>query len=130
MSNESFPFFESSEAATRHAIEASGRDMKDVAHALWPDRNPLAARTLLLNALNENRAERLTADQHAHVARICGRYDWLYYVCYQLGHSRPVPQTPADQAAEIQHALFKKAEEMRGLLNQIEQLKPKLRAVS
>lgn len=130
MTAESFPFFDSSEAATRHAIEASGRDPKDVAHALWPDKNVAAARTALLNALNENRPERLTADQHAFVARYCQRYDWLYYVCYQLSHSRPVPQTAADQAAQIQTALFSKAEEMRGLLNQIELLKPKLRAVA
>lgn len=129
MSQENFPFFESSEAATKHAIQSSGREIKDVAKALWPDKSVDAARTALSNALNENRSERLTADQHLFVAKYIGRFEWLYYVCHQCSHTRPVPVTPAEQAAALQSALFEKSGELRALLDQVEALKPKLRAV-
>lgn len=127
---EAFPFFESAESATKHAIQASGREVKDVAHALWPDKTVEAARTALSNALNEHRSERLTADQHIFIARYTGRHDWLYYACQQLSHSRPTPVTPAEQAAELQQALFETADQMRSLLDRVSALKPKLRAVS
>lgn len=125
MSQQILPFFDSAEAATKHAIEASGKDPKEVGHALWPDKSPAAARTALLNALNENRAERLTADQHVFVANYCRRYDWLYYVAMQCSHSRPEHVTPAEVAARLQQQLFAKTDELRGLLTQIDALRPK-----
>ena len=130
MTQHALPFFDSSEAATKYAIEASGKDPKDVAHALWPDKSPAAARTALLNALNENRAERLTADQHVFIANYCRRYDWLYFVAMQCSHSRPEHITPAEVAARLQQQLFAKTDELRGLLSQIEALKPKLGRVA
>jgi hypothetical protein len=123
MSQENFPFFESSEAATKHAIQASGRDMKEVAKALWPDKTVDAGRTALLNALNENRSERLTAGQHIFIAKHCGRFDWLYFVCHQLSHTRPIAVTPAEQVAELQQLLFRKAAELKPVLEQIEKLR-------
>lgn len=122
MSQEELPWFESSEAATKHAIEVSGRPLKAVGSALWPDKSPDAARTALANALNENRPERLTADQHIFVATFVKQYHWLHYVAHQCSHSRPVLQTPAAKAAELQVALFAKAAEFKGLIAQIEQL--------
>jgi len=114
--------FDSSEAATRHAITASGRDPKDVGHALWPDKSPPAARTALLNALNESRAERLTADQHLFVARYCGDFSWLYYVCARANHSRPVLQAPENRALEILQRVDACKADLRGLLAQLENL--------
>jgi hypothetical protein len=130
MSQEAFPFFESSEAATKHAIQASGREIKEVARALWPDKTVDAARTALSNALNENRSERLTADQHIFIAQFTGRFEWLHYACHQLSHTRPVPVTPAEQAAALQAALFEKSGELRALLDQVDALKPRLRSVA
>lgn len=124
------PFFESDKAATKYAVQASGKTVKDVAHAIWPNKSIERAQTDLLNALNENRETQLSTDEHMAVARYCGQYDWLYYVCHRCSHSRPVPVTPADQAAELQAALFSKADELRAVLSQIEALKPRLSGVS
>lgn len=128
--NHALPFHESAEAATKHAIAASGKTVKQVGAALWPDKSADAARTALSNALNENRDERLTADQHIFIANFCGQYDWLYYAAHQCSHARPAQETPQARAAEVQAALFAKAAELRSLLNQIEALEPKLRSAA
>lgn len=122
MSSHSMPFFDSAEAATLHAIQASEKDPKQIASALWPDKSVPAARTALLNALNENRAERLTADQHMFVANYCGQYDWLYYASHKCRHSRPHQLTPEAETARINQALQDKARELRGLLDAIDSI--------
>lgn len=129
MTQQAMPFFESDKAATKYAIQASGKSIKDVAHHIWNGKTIERAQTDLLNALNENRETQLSTDEHMAIARYTGCYDWLYYVCHRCSHSRPVPVTPAEQAAELQAALFAKADELRAVLGQIEQLKPRLRAV-
>ena len=96
------PWFESSEEATKHAIQVSGKPIKSVAAALWPDKSPTRAYTDLANALNENRSERLTADQHVFIANHCGQYDWLYFVADQCSHSRPHAIAKEDRQAMLQ----------------------------
>lgn len=128
VAQEDFPFFESGEAATKHAIQASGRKFKEIGAALWPSKTPERAGVDLANALNEQRDERLTTEQHIFIARFVNRYDWLYYACQQLSHERPALQTPAEEAQRLQEALFSKTDELRALLNQVDALKPKLRA--
>lgn len=130
MSQAALPFFESDKAATKFAIQVSGKEPKAIAHALWPNKTVERAQTDLLNALNENRESQLSADEHIFIANFCGRFDWLYYVAHRCSHSRPTPQTPEDLTAQVQAALFQKADELRAILSQIESLKPKLRSVA
>lgn len=127
MSQSELPFFDSAEAATRHAIEASGKTLKEVAGALWPDRNVEAARTLLANSLNDNRPERLTADQHIFIANYCRRYDWLYFACHSCSHSRPIQQTPEERKAQVEAAVLETVEHMRDLVKRYEGLLPQSR---
>ena len=121
------PFFDSAEAATRHAIEASGKTLKEVAVALWPDKTNDAARTLLANCLNENRPERLTADQHAFIAAFCGRFDWLYYLCHKCSHSRPEPIAPEDQRARLQREFINSVDRLEIIRQQLARNDTKLR---
>lgn len=129
MTQQAMPFFDSDKAATKYAIQASGKAPKDVARVIWPSKTIERAQTDLLNALNENRETQLSTDEHMAIAQYTGQYDWLYYVCHRCSHSRPVPVTPTEQAAELQAALFSKAEELERILAQVVLLKPKLRAV-
>lgn len=126
MSQQRMPFFESAEDATRFAIAASGKAPKQIACALWPDKSPAAAHTALMNALNEGRSERLTFDQHLFVATYTGQFDVLRYAAMLCDHSQPVPQAPQEKAAQLQAALFSQAANLKGLLQQIEALQPKL----
>ncbi|HZR35699.1 MAG TPA: hypothetical protein VFA75_10015 [Nevskia sp.] len=115
MSQHSLPFFESAEEATRHAIEASGRKFKEVAPALWPDKSVEAATTLLRNALNEARAERLTFDQHLLIARHVGRFDVLLYAAMSCNHSLPTPVAPADLEAKLQRDFIASVQQLESI---------------
>lgn len=99
---ESLPFFECADEATDHAIKASGRQYKEVAHALWPALKLDTAYARLKACLNADKAEKLTSDEHMFIANFCGRYDWLYYHCSGCSHDRPSPISPADVAAQLQ----------------------------
>ena len=132
MNQQSMPFFDSAEAATKHAIQSSGKSIKQVAAHLWPGKTLDAAQTRLANCLNDSRDEKLTADEHAAVAEFCDSYEWLYYIAHRLNHSRPVQQTPEEKASQVQAAIVQTANQMRALLNQFDALQQpvKLRAVA
>jgi hypothetical protein len=119
MNQQAMPWFDSDKAATKYAIQNSGKEPKDVAHALWPHKTVPRATTDLLNALNENREEQLSSDEHAFIANYCRSFEWLYYHCHKLMHSRPLLQTPAEVTAQLQATLLDKADELEGLLKQI-----------
>ena len=129
MSQQSMPFFDSDKAATKYAIQASGKTMKDVGHALWPNKSIERAQTDLLNALNDGRAEQLSSDEHAFIANYTGQDEWVRYVCLKTSHDAPRRVTPSEQAAALQEALFTKAGELRSLLDQVDALRPRLKAV-
>lgn len=125
MTQQVLPFFDSDKAATKYAMQASGKTPKQVATALWPNKTVERAQTDLNNALNDNRGEQLSSDEHAFIANFCGRYDWLYYQAHKCRHSRPVLQTPEEISAQVQEALFQKAEEIEALLRQIRSMNPR-----
>ena len=127
MSQQTLPFFDSDKAATKYAIQASGKSTKQVAAALWPNKTMERAQTDLNNALNDNRGEQLSSDEHSFIANFCQQYDWLYYQSHKCRHSRPVLQTPEEVAAQVQEALFAKADELEALLRQIRAVNPRLR---
>lgn len=122
MNQQAMPFFDSAEAATRFAIQASGKTLKEVGARLWPALSVAAAQTRLANSLNEHRDEKLSADEHMAVAVFCERFDWLHYACLRCGHAQPARVTPEARAAELQGLLFERAGEMRRLLGEIEAL--------
>lgn len=128
MTQAALPFFESDKAATKYAVQASGRAIKEVAAALWPNKTVERAQTDLLNALNENRESQLSTDEHIFIASYTGRYDWLYYACHRCQHSRPYQQTTDEIQAQLTAALFQKADELESVLRQVQQLRPKARA--
>lgn len=125
MNQQSLPFFESDKAATKYAIQASGKSPKEVAAALWPNKTIERAQTDLLNALNENRESQLSTDEHIFVANFCGQYDWLYFACHRCGHSRPVAQTPEDQKAQVEAAIVSAVEHFETLVKRFKELTPK-----
>jgi hypothetical protein len=103
--------------------------MKDVAHAIWSTKSIERAQTDLLNALNDNRNEQLSTDEHMAIARYTGHFDWLYYVCHRCNHSRPVPITPEERAAELQERVMRLIGELKPVLAEFDQIKPSLRVV-
>lgn len=124
MSQQAMPFFDSAKAATKYAIQASGKTAKEVAHALWPNKTIERAQTDLLNALNENRESELSTEEHLFIAMFCNQFDWLYYACHRAEHARPVRQSPEDQQAQIQAAILETADRFEALMKQFRQQVP------
>lgn len=122
MNQQAMPFFESDKAATKYAIQASGRSPKEVASALWPNKTVERAQTDLLNALNENRESQLSTDEHIFIAKFCQQFDWLFFACHRCGHSRPMAQTPEDQQAQIQAAILETADRFEALMKRFREL--------
>lgn len=130
MSQQDLPFFESDKAATKYAIQAAGKTIKEVGHALWPNKTVERAATDLNAALNENRTEQLSTDEHAFVANFCGRFDWLYYASHQCSHSRPEPIAPEDMRAKLQRDVISAVQHLDGIAKRLERLGFPLRAAS
>lgn len=129
VNQQALPFFESDKAATKYAIQQSGKSPKDVAHALWPNKTVERAQTDLLNALNENRESQLSTDEHIFIANLCGQYDWLYFACHRCSHSRPVAQTPDEQKAQVEAAILETVDRMERLVKDFKAISPtKVRA--
>ena len=116
MIQESMPFYESAEAATKAAIQASGQSPKGVAKELWKGKTQEAAATRLMNCLNDSRDEKLTADEHIAIANIVQQFHYLHYTCAQLSHERPRFISPEAVAAEKQERFIALAKEMKLLL--------------
>lgn len=130
MTQQALPIYETGEEATKAAILNSGKTMQQVGHALWPERSVEAAATLLRNALNPNRDERLTSDQHLFVANFTGDYSWLYYCAHRCGHSQPVPVAPEDEQARLQREFVDAVRALGELQRRLDQNGARLRSVA
>lgn len=122
MSHDYLCRFESSEEATKFAISSSGKTLKEVACALWPEKSAAAAHTALTAALNDNRPERLTADQHVLIANYCDQYHWLAYVACRTGHDAPRKTTREVQLAAVAQQIKAQARDLRALLSSLESM--------
>jgi len=130
MSQHAMPFFESAEDATQHAIRSSGKAPKAIASALWPSLIQASAYARLMNALNPDKAEKLTADEHAFIAEFCGQYDFLQYLAHRLSHSQPVPVAPEDQHARLQREFVEAVSRLGQLQRQLDTSGQRLRSAA
>lgn len=109
MSQAEMPFFDSPNEATKFAIQSSGKTYKQVGAALWPQKTPEQASTLLANALNDNRKEELDSSEHIFIGKYCQRFYWLYHACIESDHTIPTPITPEDRKADLQRQYIEAA---------------------
>lgn len=105
MSNkaQSFLFHESFSDALKEVILAAG-GTKSVACKLWPEKTPDAAQRTLLDALNDNRPEKLSPDQVLLLIRLgreVGCHAAINYVSRDGGYSDPQPIEPEDEKAKL-----------------------------
>lgn len=127
-----FPLYDSAEEATQAAIVRSVKEFKEVAHAVFPSLAPPTAYARLKAALNPEKPEKLTADEHALIARFTGQFDFLYYLAHALSHSRPSPVSPEDEAAALRRQVLQLGSDLKRSLDRLEQVEVRspLRAAS
>jgi hypothetical protein len=96
-------FHESLSDALKEVIQAAGGS-KSVACKLWPEKTPDSAHRTLLDALNENRAEKLSPEQVLFLLRIgreVGCHAAVNYMARESGYSDPQPVEPEDEKASL-----------------------------
>lgn len=114
------PFFESAEDATYSAILASRKPIKQIALALWPSMKIDSAYARLKGALNPDRPEKLSADEHIFIANHCNQFQFLYYTENQCHHSGTNPCSPEDEKAELQRKAEQTVSEMKAIVRRLE----------
>jgi hypothetical protein len=111
------PFFESAEDATHSAIIASRKPLKEVALSLWPSMKMDSAYARLRGALNHDRPEKLSADEHIFIANHCEQYHFLHYIENQCHHAGSQRVTPADELAHLQQDILKGQQALTQAMN-------------
>lgn len=117
-----FGFHASAEDATTAAIHKSGRPMKVIASDLWPGLKMDTAYSRLRGCLNQDRPEKLTADEHLAIARLCGEFDFLHYAAQELQHSRPEPVAPEDARDQLNRQVIAVGAQLKGLLDRLDSI--------
>lgn len=123
-------FYEGPEDAVRSAIKRSGRTLKEVACHLWPAMSMESARARLSDALAEAGKAKLDFGEVVEICRFTGQHDPLYFMAYELHHSRPSPVAPKDEAAALISEFNRHVEMASKFMARVERLNaPDLKAV-
>lgn len=96
-------FHESLSDALKDIIQAAGGS-KSVACKLWPEKAPDSAHRTLLDALNENRPEKLSPEQVLFLLRIgreVGCHSGINYMTREAGYADAQPIEPEDEKASL-----------------------------
>jgi hypothetical protein len=123
-------FHESLSDALKDIIQAAGGS-KSVACKLWPEKTPDSAHRTLLDALNENRPEKLSPEQVLFLLRIgreVGCHSAINYMSRDAGYSDPQPIEPEDEKASLMRDFIAAQKAMSLIANRLENVG--LRAVA
>lgn len=118
-------FFDSFEDAVKHVVSVLGGP-KEVGRLLWPTKSPEAARSRLLDCLNEKEPQKLDPNEIIALAR-AGRekgchaiVDWL---TQEAGYSKPIPIAPQDEAAELERQAIAAVQSLDSIVKRFERAK-------
>lgn len=96
-------FHESINDAIKDIINHAG-GMKSVGAKLYPEKTPDSAHRTLLDALNDNRPEKLSPEQLMFILKIgrqVGCHSAINYITRDCGYSDPMPIEPDDVKAKL-----------------------------
>ncbi len=120
--------FDSITEALISCVKASGGS-KTVGATLWPDVAPDQAQRKLLNALDDNRPEKLSPSQTLLIfklARERGFHDGVGYVLESLGYAPTTPIEPKDEAAELMRQVIESQRLLAAQMERLANLQPQL----
>lgn len=108
--------------ALREVIASCG-GAKQVAGKLWPEKTPDAAHRLLLDCLNDTRAERLDPDRLRMLLRMgreVGCHAGINWLARDVGYEDPRPVEPADEVAGLMRDFITAQKALQGIAERIE----------
>lgn len=118
-------FYDDWQQAVTDTIANSGKSVKEVASALWPDMKMDSAYARFKNALRDDKAEKLTFAEVIYICRFCGSSDALYYMAQELDHAKPEPIVPQDEQARLLREFNASADALKKLADRIERFSNK-----
>lgn len=119
------PLFCESLADALKAVIASRGGSKVVACKLWPEKTPDAAHRNLLDALNENRSEKLCPEQVMFLLRLgrdSGCHAAINYLCRECGYTDPHPIEPEDERAKLMREFIEAQKSFKHMAEKMERL--------
>lgn len=108
--------------ALREVVGACG-GAKQVASQLWQEKSPDAAHRLLLDCLNEGRAERLDPDHLLMLLRLgrqAGCHAAMNWLLRDVGYEDARPVEPADEVAVLMRDYIQAAKSMQAIAERID----------
>jgi hypothetical protein len=115
-------FHESLTDALRDCVRALG-GAKVVGHAMRPEKTIAEAHTWLLNALDDNRPEKLSPDQVLWIMREARKVNChaaMAYIDRECGYADPQPIEPDDEKAALQRQFVEQSKAMQQLFARME----------
>lgn len=115
-------FYESFNQALTAVVQACG-GAKRVGSMLFPEKSADAARSQLLDCLNDERPAKLSPEHIIMMLRMgqeIGCHAAINYLSGEAGYSNPQPVTPEDEAAKLQREFIQSMKAMRSLTEKME----------
>ncbi|AVL70848.1 hypothetical protein CEQ07_05115 [Oligella urethralis] len=120
--NQEALFYESFNQALTAVVAACG-GAKKVGSILFPEKTADAARSQLLDCLNDDRPAKLSPEHIIMVLRMgqeVGCHAAINYISSEAGYSTPQPITPEDEAAKLQREFIQSMKAMQSLTEKME----------
>jgi hypothetical protein len=117
-------FIESVYDALTSAVKVAGGP-KHVGSLLFPGKPVDDARSMLLNALDPSRREKLDPEQVIYILRLArdaGYHDAKHWLDLELGYAATPPVDANDQAAELARVIAGAGEQLRRATDALERL--------
>lgn len=111
-------------------VKASGGS-KQVGAILWPDVAPDQAQRKLLNALDDNRPEKLAPSQVLLILKLArqkGFHDGIGYLLDSLCYAPTTPTEPKDEAADLMRQVLESQRLLAAQMERLTALQPMLKA--
>ncbi len=115
-------FYESLNQALTAVVQACG-GAKSVGCKLFPEKTPDAARSQLLDCLNDDRPAKLSPDHLVMLLRMGqekGCHAAMFYLTGEAGYTTPSPISPEDENAKLQREFIASVKKMQGIAGKLE----------
>lgn len=120
-------FYDDEYDALNAAVGNSGRELKEIACALWPGMKPESAYAKLKACLNPLGDQRFRFHEFVALMRFCGQYDPLYFLCDETLHARPPRIAPEDEEVKLVEVIASATETCNRALAALEKLRERER---
>lgn len=116
-------FYEDEYDALQTMVASSGKTVKELAAALWPDMKHESRYAKFKDCLDRKGSEQFKFSQVVLLMKMCERYDPLMYQCDETLHARPDRKTVDDESLKLVETINSAANTLSKAMAQLERLR-------